>query len=140
LDELSKFLVRESQKQVLVVNPYVNKCNLSECLVQASYGGKDVLVVTLPPSFQTGRNAERADEFHGILKGSGVKLVYNKSVHAKLMVVDRAVAIASSMNLGSGSTAGASWEAGIVSVEDTVVESVMDSIAKLVEKPESKTI
>lgn len=140
LDELSKFLIRESQKQVLVVNPFVNKCNLSDCLIQASNGGKDVLLVTRPPDSKTAWNSERTDEYHGILKGSGIKLVYNKNVHAKLMVIDRAVAIVSSMNLGSGSTAGASWEAGIVSVEDTVVESVMDSIAKLVEKPESKTI
>ena len=32
---------------------------------------------------------------------------------------------------------GASWETGFVSIEETVVESVVSSILKLLEKPES---
>ncbi len=48
------------------------------------------------------------------------------------------MAIISSMNFYSGSSGGASWEAGLISVEETVVESIVNSILELLEKPESK--
>jgi hypothetical protein len=44
------------------------------------------------------------------------------------------------MNFYSGSSGGASWEAGLVSMEKTVVESIVDSILGLLEKPESKEL
>lgn len=140
LDELSKDLIQHSSKEVLVVNPFVDRCNLSDSMIQASRDGKDVVLVTRPPDARAGSYAEKSDEYHGIIRQSGIKLTYNKVVHAKLMVLDRAVAIVSSMNLYSASMAGASWEAGIISVENTVVESVMNSIFALMEKPESKTL
>ncbi len=139
LDQLSKFLIKESQKQVLIVNPFVGKCNLSDSLIQAAKDGKDVLLVTRPPDTRNSLYGDKNDEYHKIIRNSGIELIYNNVVHAKLMVIDRAVAIASSMNLTVTSTAGASWEAGIISVDENVVESVMDSIRRLIETPESKT-
>ena len=68
----------------------------------------------------------------------GVKVAYNKRVHAKLIVLDRSVAIVSSMNMNSSSTGGLSWEAGIVTKEDAVVEAVRDSILSLREKLDSE--
>ena len=50
----------------------------------------------------------------------------------KLIVVDKAVAVVSSMNLTGFSTGGSSWEAGLVTKEDTVVESKEDEIPSLV--------
>ena len=73
-----------------------------------------------------------------MLKGDGVKVTYNKAVYAKLITVDCVVAILSSMNFYSSSSGGASWEAGLVSIEKTVVKSIADSILGLLEKPESK--
>jgi len=46
------------------------------------------------------------------------------------MVVDRRVGIASSMNYYAGSTSGELWEAGIVTVEEAIVQSIIDSILK----------
>jgi phosphatidylserine/phosphatidylglycerophosphate/cardiolipin synthase-like enzyme len=89
---------------------------------------------------KNGAYGDRKDEYHGFLKKAGIDMTYNKSVHAKIMVLDRAIAIVSSMNLYSASTAGASWEAGLISIENTVVESVMNSIRGLLEKPESMTM
>jgi len=88
----------------------------------------------------TSRKSFRRDkrEYHRFLQEDGVSVTYNKAVHAKIVVVDRAVAIISSMNFYSGSSAGASWEAGLISVEETVVESMVNSILELLEKPESK--
>ncbi|MHA2315013.1 MAG: phospholipase D-like domain-containing protein [Candidatus Hermodarchaeia archaeon] len=62
----------------------------------------------------------------------------DNTVHAKLLVVDRRVAIVSSMNFFAASTAGQSWEAGLVSVDETVVENITDTIMKLKEEAESK--
>ena len=76
-------------------------------------------------------------EYHKFLKKDDVNLTYNKAAHAKIIAVDRAVAIVSSMNFYGGSSSGASWEAGLISVEETVVESIVDSILELLEKPES---
>jgi phosphatidylserine/phosphatidylglycerophosphate/cardiolipin synthase-like enzyme len=57
----------------------------------------------------------------------GITLIYKKKVHAKLLVVDRAVTIASSMNFYPDSSAGVSWEAGLVSTDPKVVWSVVQS-------------
>ena len=39
------------------------------------------------------------------------------------------------MNFYCGSSGGLSWEAGIVSLEETVVEPILDSILNLFESP-----
>jgi len=133
LDELSKELISSASSEVLVVNPYVNHCDLSNTLRKASKNGVKVSLITRPPA------AKKVDiqNYHKLLKEEGVEVTYNKAAHAKLVVVDRAVAIASSMNFFSTSSSGASWEAGIVSVEESVVESIVGSILELFEKPES---
>jgi len=62
----------------------------------------------------------------------------NPPTHAKLIVVDKAVAVVFSMNLTGLSTGGSSCEAGLVTREDTVVESIVDSIYGLLERPDSE--
>ena len=119
------------------MNPYVDKCHVSVYIIKASNSDKEVILIKRPPDDQRNSYRDRKKEYHQILLDSGIKLTYNKSVHAKLLVLDRAVAIVSSMNLYSASTAGVSWEAGIVSIEATVVESITNSILGLLENPES---
>jgi len=138
LDDISKELICSAKSEVLVVNPYVDKCDLSDTLREASKGGIKVRLVTRRPD--TSKEAFRQDkrEYHRFLKEDGVNVTYNKVVHAKLVVIDRTVAIISSMNFYSSSSGGASWEAGLISVEETVVESMVNSILELLEKPESK--
>jgi hypothetical protein len=133
IDDFSNFIVQNSQKQIIIVNPFVEKCHLSDALIQASQNGKDVTLITQPPD-----RAHR--EYNNTIKNGGVKMFYNEGVHAKMLVVDRAVAIVSSMNLTRSSTGGRMWESGIISVKGNVVESIMDSIQNLIRKPESKPI
>ena len=137
LDDVSKELICNATSEVLVVNPYVDKCDLSDTLREASKGGINVRLITRPPD--TGKETFWQDkqEYHRFLMEDGVSVTYNKVVHAKIVVVDRAVAIISSMNFYSASSGGASWEAGLISVEETVVESIVNSILELLEKPES---
>jgi len=138
LDDLSKELISKAESEVLVVNPYVNRCDLSDTLREASSGGVEVRLITRPPDDKKYPYRKEKKEYHATLKEEGVILTYNKKVHAKLIVVDRVVAITSSMNFYSGSSGGASWEAGLVSVEETVVESIANSVLELLERPESK--
>ena len=142
LDELSKHLIDRATREILVVNPFVDHCDLSNVLRKAGKKA-EVILVTHPPedNDQLSRDTERARyrrEYHATLQEEGVRLIYNRKVHAKLIVVDRAVAIVSSMNLYGSSSGGVTFEAGLVSIEDSVVESVADSILSLIERPESK--
>jgi DNA-binding Lrp family transcriptional regulator len=141
LDELSKHLIGTATREVLVVNPFVDHCDLSNVLRKASKN-VEVILVTHPPEDNDQFSRDRSDrrEYHLTLTKEGVKLIYNRKVHAKLIVIDRAVAIVSSMNLYGSSSGGATWEAGLVSIEDTVVESIADSILSLIERPESRQI
>ena len=138
LDDLSKELICKAKSEVLVANPYVSNCDLSNTLREAGKNGVEVKLITRPPDNEKGRFQQDKEEYHTLLKEDKVKVTYNKTVHAKLIAVDRAVAILSSMNFYSGSSGGASWEAGLVSMDKTVVESIADSILGLLEKPESK--
>ena len=131
-------LIRKAKKEVLVANPFVDQCDLSDKLRDVVSPGKDVILVTRRPDDKNVEYRKRKDEYHQTLKKSGVKVAYNKRVHAKLIVLDRAVAIVSSMNMNSSSTGGSSWEAGIITKEDAVVEAVRDSILSLREKLDSE--
>ena len=61
-----------------------------------------------------------------------ILLRYDKQIHSKIMVVDNSIAVVSSMNFYSGSSGGASKEAGIVSMDKQVVESAANYIKKLI--------
>jgi phosphatidylserine/phosphatidylglycerophosphate/cardiolipin synthase-like enzyme len=135
---LSIDLIQKAKKEVLVANPFVDQCDLSDKLREVASPDKDVILVTRRPDDKSEEYRKRKEEYHQTLKKSGVKVAYNKRVHAKLIVLDRSVAIISSMNLNSSSTGGSSWEAGIVTKEDSVVEVVSDSILNLREKLDSE--
>jgi hypothetical protein len=70
-------------------------------------------------------------ELHQWLKETGMTLLYHKDIHAKIVLVDDLVAVASSMNFIKNATAGTSWEAGMVSVDRDTVDSIKASITDL---------
>lgn len=123
----------------MVVNPYVEKCNLSESLITASERGVSVLLITRSPDQD--RNGYRKNakiEYHKALKESKVELYYNESVHAKMFILDGQVLTSSSMNLYSESTAGKSWESGIVSIDPTNVKLASESFEKILNNDPAK--
>jgi len=132
LDDISKYLIVNAEKEILVTNPFVEKCSISDSLIEACKKGKMVRLITRPIDPEKDLK-ETKKEYHELLKDSGVEIIYNKSVHGKLVALDRAVSILSSMNFYSGSSAGASWETGIVTFEEKVVRSIVDSILKLLQ-------
>jgi phosphatidylserine/phosphatidylglycerophosphate/cardiolipin synthase-like enzyme len=127
-----------AKREVLVVNPYVDQTDLADSLWKTDPKQKQVILVTRKPEDSYDQIKKRKEVFHKNLKERGVQIIYNSRIHAKVIAVDKAVAIVSSMNLQSSSTGGSSWEAGLVTKDDTVVESIVDTIYGLIERPESQ--
>jgi len=59
-----------------------------------------------------------------------VVLNYDPDVHAKLVIVDDEVAIVSSMNFNQSSSAGKTWEAGLVTIDGRVINSIRKAVMK----------
>jgi phosphatidylserine/phosphatidylglycerophosphate/cardiolipin synthase-like enzyme len=135
LDDLSKDLIRRARKEVLLVNPYIDQCHLSQTLVDAIDNKAKVLVITRDPlqdNYPERREEKRA--YHEELKKKGIIMNYDPRIHAKLLVVDQQIAVISSMNFILTSSGGSSWEAGMISIDDSIVTSVHKTIHNLLKK------
>jgi hypothetical protein len=121
-----------------VTNPYLDSCYLSTALQDARERRANVKIVTRRPTKD--KNDISKLECHAALRKKGVTIHYINTIHAKIIVIDRRIAILSSMNLYSGSAGGGVLEAGIVSFEDKVVNSQTKYISDLLEKTESPDI
>ena len=139
LTPLIRDLIPLTQKELLVVNPYVEKCTLCEHLIDASNKGVKVTLVTQKPTnkYNNKREVDKI-KFHNSIKESPIDLYYNDSVHAKLFILDNQVLTASSMNLYSESLAGKLWEAGIVTTDPSNIKRVKQSLDELLKHPETK--
>jgi hypothetical protein len=131
LDDFSKELISRAKFDVLIANPFIQNCDLSNTLIEASRNGIDVQVITRPPESKLSEYLERKQEYHSKFMDERISLFYEPKVHVKLIVVDRAIAIISSMNFYAESSAGASWEAGLVSIDHKVVNSIANSFYKV---------
>lgn len=118
LSRFSESLIEQAKQEILVTSPYVKRCHISEALVLMNKKGVSVKLVT--------RGIE-SQQFEKEL-AKRVFITYDESVHAKVIVVDRRVGIVSSMNFYAGSSAGQSWEAGIITTNKTIVHSIINSI------------
>ena len=114
----SESLIQKAQDEILIANPYVRRCHICESLRSMSEKGVQVKMLT--------REIESPQFKRELSKG--VMISYDESVHAKLIIVDRRVGIVSSMNFYAGSTAGQSWEAGIVTTNRVAVISIANSV------------
>jgi phosphatidylserine/phosphatidylglycerophosphate/cardiolipin synthase-like enzyme len=130
LDDFSKELIANARFEILLVNPFIKECDLSDVLRDAKKKGIKVQIITRSPRDKNAEYLKANQEYHSKMMYEGISLVYNEKVHAKLIVVDRAVAIASSMNFYADSSAGVSWEAGLVSTDTNVVESIRNSVRR----------
>ena len=129
LDELAEVLIKEANREVLVINPFVDRCHLSNTLIRAVENGIDVKLITSSP--QSNRyNPYRREQYHVKLKDKGVSIIYDDLIHPKIIVVDRSIAIISSMNFLASSSGGGSYEAGLVTIEPEVVKKICSSIEK----------
>jgi len=134
LDDLSKDLIRRARKEVLVVNPYIEVCNLSKALISAVENKAKVIAITRAPYDERPEILKEKQQFHEALRNEGVIINYDRRIHAKLLVVDNQIAIISSMNFIPSSVAGLSWEAGMISVDESIVKSVHKTVHDLLKK------
>lgn len=118
LPKFSESLIEQAKQEILVTNPFVKRCHISEALIRMSKKRVCVKLVTRniePPQFR--KQFEKR-----------VLITYDDSIHAKLIAVDRRVGIVSSMNSYAASSAGQCWEAGIATPIKKVVNSIIHSI------------
>lgn len=131
LDDLTKQLIKMAEKTILLANPYIENCYLTDALIESATKQTEIKIVTRRPEAKETKKAE----CHSKLRKAGIIVRYDNQIHSKIMAVDNKIAIASSMNFYSGSSGGASKEAGIVSIDEKVVESATNYIRKLLDQP-----
>jgi hypothetical protein len=138
LEEFSRKAIGKAKDEIIVTNPYLDSCYLTTALQEAREKRVNVKIVTRRPT-KDKENISKI-ECHAALRKKGVTIHYINTIHAKIIVIDKKIAILSSMNLYSGSAGGGVLEAGIVSFEEKVVISQAKYITELLEKTESPDI
>jgi predicted transcriptional regulator len=131
LDDFSKELISHAKSEVLLVNPFIQECDLSNTLIEVQKKGVKVHIVTRQPQDRYPDYLKKKLDYHTNMKDIGISMEYDAKVHAKIIVVDRVVSIVSSMNFYPDSSAGVSWEAGLISTEKNVVDSMVKSISSI---------
>jgi hypothetical protein len=135
-DEFTKDMIKFSEKSVLIVNPFIDSCYLTEAIIEAREKQVKVKIITRP--LANDEYLAKKTECHSNLTKSGTIIKYNNQIHSKIVIVDNLITIVSSTNFYSGSSGGASLEAGMVSIDSNVAKSASEYLIKLLESPESK--
>jgi len=131
LDDFTKLLIRMAKEIILIANPFIESCYLTEELIKSAQTSTKIKIVTRFPKSKETKKAQ----CHTQLKKMNILIRYNDQIHSKIMVVDNSIAVVSSMNFYSGSSGGASKEAGMVSMDKKVVESAANYIKNLIDAP-----
>ncbi|MHA1278507.1 MAG: phospholipase D-like domain-containing protein [Candidatus Helarchaeota archaeon] len=95
------------------------------------------MITRSPDSEKEGFGRDSKKAYHQVLDECGVKVYYNDYIHAKLLMVDDLLSVVSSMNFHSGSSGGRSWEAGLITWEEGVINSIVKSIQRIQYSPET---
>ncbi|MCW4048323.1 MAG: phospholipase D-like domain-containing protein [Candidatus Bathyarchaeota archaeon] len=125
LDSFTRFILTNAFNTVIVVNPFFDLSTPTQLMIKAKQNGKTVVLVTRPP------RGSHFKKLHKIMEEKGVTLLYHNDLHAKVIVIDDLLAVVSSMNFKQRASAGITWEAGIVTVNKAIVNSIKSSIADL---------
>jgi len=138
LDDFSKELICHAENEVMVANPFIQECDLSNTLREAKRNGVDVHIITRVPKDSHPEYLKKKQEYHLTLKREGIPLLYSKKVHAKIIIVDQAIAVVGSMNFYPNSSAGVSWEAGLVSADSNTVKTIVNSFLNMLTNDNGK--
>ncbi len=130
LDDLTKQIIKMAEEAILVANPFIEECYITDYLIRSAKNKVRVEIVTRQPTKEE-KSFLRKTECHSKLTSKGITLHYDNQIHSKIITVDNKVAIVSSMNFYSGSSGGFSKESGIVSIDRGVVESASSYIKNL---------
>jgi hypothetical protein len=118
-------LSSQAKSEVFVVNPFIHNCDLN--ITPKEDKKTRICVQIITRITESGKNELQND--HVKIKKESISLIHNnRLVHAKILLVDRTVSILSSVNFCPSSSAGVSWEAGLVSTDDKIVKSTIKSV------------
>jgi hypothetical protein len=129
-------LVRRASRNIIYVAPWIEEIGVTKNLMIASSHGKTVNIITRKPAWSSKsdwqqRQADIYEKCHSNLINAGVTVRYNNKIHGKVLIVDDLIAIVSSFNLLKNPASGLSWEAGIITYEPDIVNSIKVSINKM---------
>lgn len=125
LDSFTRFIITRAFNTIIVVNPFIDRSTPTQLLIKAKRKGKTVVMVTRHSS------KPHIKKLHEWLEKAGITTLYHKDLHAKIIIIDDLLAIVSSMNFMQRATAGITWEAGLVTLNKEIVDSIKASIADL---------
>jgi phosphatidylserine/phosphatidylglycerophosphate/cardiolipin synthase-like enzyme len=131
LDDFTKQLIRMAKQMILIANPFIESCYLTDALLNSAQSSTEIKIVTRRPTSKE----TKKEQCHSKLRRMNIQFRYDNQIHSKIMVVDNTIAVISSMNFYSGSSGGASKEAGVVSMDEQVVESAANYIQRLFNAP-----
>ena len=137
LDDFTKQVILDAKVEILIANPCLENCYLTIALEHIARKGIKVIVVTRPPLFGEA-SFDAKQDCHAVLRSSGVSIRYLSQVHSKVLSIDNKVAIISSTNFCSGYSGGTSLEAGMISIDEKVIEEIEKYVSTLFEKTESE--
>jgi len=123
LDAFTKFILDRARSEIFVVNPFVDECDLSKTLIDAKKRGLKVKLLTRSPE----DNSKKA--CHKKLGEEGIEIDY-KNIHAKIIILDGEVAIISSMNFFSESSACKNWESGMITINRDIIGEIKKATIK----------
>jgi len=138
LDRLCKDVIDFSKTKVVVVNPFVDRCNLSDKLGDAGIQEKAVTLLTRSPSSESYSNVRSSRrKYHEVLIQNGVEMMYNDRIHSKIIISDNELGIVSSMNFKSESSSGKILEAGMVTWQKNTISSLNAYVENLLKDYET---
>jgi len=119
-------------KRMLIVNPFINYQLLKKKLIILRGKGTLIEIITRPPALDS-----QEYKIHTELSEKGIKIYYNDTIHAKMIILDDELALISSMNFIKQSVTPynspirGSWESGVVITKPEILTEIKTSIAKI---------
>lgn len=138
LDQISKGIIEQSQSSVMIINPFVDQCSLSDRQKNINTDGKEVRLLTRSPRCENYNKTRRTRKlYHDALMRSGVKILYNDRIHSKIILGDELCGVVSSMNFKSESSSGKNLEAGLVTWQKDTITSLKEYATDLMRDTET---
>ncbi len=126
LNDFLRYAISKAQKEIIIVNPYVELVDITKLLGELMQKEKSILLITREP------DNDVKEESHRWLRDKGIRIIYNNTIHAKIILLDEKVSIVSSINFTKYPMSGITWEAGIVSIFPKTVHAIKESIKKYI--------
>lgn len=127
LISFTNMLIMQSDREIIVINPFMHVVEITKNLRRASeFGKRKVIVFT--------REIKGNQDCLDYLDEGGVFLLRFKDIHSKVLIVDNAVAVISSLNYTKSETSGGRFNSGIVTWDKEVVSEIRSSILSLEDK------